>query len=100
MSSEQQPSLKLPHQGDRNAQFIQVSQNASDGQPLYCFLVQCFSKADPESHLFVEVRIETLNLEAISQMVAEAAEESWRCQQVWLPVQDWLSTGALIDQAL
>lgn len=96
-------SLQQTHQiqplGNRDAQFVQISevpaQNGSE--PHYHFLVHCCNQVDPHSHLFADVTLNTSSLEAVIKLVEQAVGTSWSYQQIWLPVQDWLSTGALLD---
>lgn len=95
-------SLQQTHQikrlGNRDAQFVQISEaKAQAKSEPYHFLVHCCNKAAPESHLFADVTVSTSSLEAVIKLVEQTIGTSWRYQQIWLPVQDWLSTGALLD---
>ncbi len=70
--------------------------NALIGEPSYRFLVECGDRNDLGARLIVDFTVNTPRLESVSLAVQNALGDAWECTQVWLPTQDWLSTGALL----
>lgn len=93
-------SLKIDELGSRLLRILPIappsSQAEAEAEASYRFLVECFDLEEPELHLVIDVTVETPSLHTVHQVVKDSLGDSWECTQVWLPVQDWLSTGALL----
>lgn len=98
MTITQDQHLNIVNLGSRLLRILPVAPPSAqaEGEPGFRFLVECFDLEDPELHLVLDVTVETPSLHTIYQVVKESLGQSWECTQVWSPVEDWLSTGALL----
>ena len=98
MTLAQDQPLHIADLGSRLLRILPVAppSTQAEAEPGYRFLVECVDLEEPELHLVLDVTVATPNLHTVHRFVKESLGESWECTQVWLPVQDWLSTGGLL----